>query len=398
MARAAGPHRRRPGAAHRVRIAHRCRPRRAGARTARRSRCGRRNARASLPLSFAQRRLWFLNRFDPPIRRLQHPGGRCAAGASGRRGAGRRHHRGRRPARDPADRLPAGGRRTGAAILCPSGRLAALPSSAPTDGPCRQPCSGDRPRLRPRAATCRFAPSSSSWPRTPCPAPSPCTTLPPTAGRLAPLARDLSTAYNALVSGGEAALAPLPVHTPTTRCGSARTGQRGHPGGHLPSSSTFWTRELRGARRGSAAAIRLRPRPAQGARRHRRRPSRLDHRRPEPAAAAQRAGPGHSASLFMVLQAALAALLTKSGAGDDIPLGTPGGRPHGHPAGRPGGLLRQHPGAAHQHVRQPHRRGACWRASGTPTCTPTPIRTRPSSGWSRNSTRPAPSTGTRSSR
>ena len=58
------------------------------------------------------------------------------------------------------------------------------------------------------------------------------------------------------------------------------------------------------------------------------------------------------ASLFMVLQAGLAALLTPAGRGPRHPDRQPGGGPRRSCARRPGGVLRQHPGAAHRHLGQ----------------------------------------------
>ena len=138
---------------------------------------------------------------------------------------------------------------------------------------------------------------------------------------LSPLARDLSEAYNGMTSGRETAPAPLPVqYADYTIWQRAELGSEDDPESAISRQLEFWTRELRGAPEelrlpfdyprgtnsatGPASSVPLAIPPETSVRLH--------------ALARQ-----HNASHFMVLQAALAALLTKSGAGDDIPLGTP---------------------------------------------------------------------------
>ena len=97
-------------------------------------------------------------------------------------------------------------------------------------------------------------------------------------------------------------------------------GSEDDPASAISRQLEFWTRELRGApeelrlpfdfSRGAQGAAE----PASSV------PLTIS---PETGARLNALAREHNASLFMVLQAALAALLTKSGAGEDIPLGTP---------------------------------------------------------------------------
>ncbi|SDW58398.1 amino acid adenylation domain-containing protein [Arthrobacter sp. cf158] len=138
---------------------------------------------------------------------------------------------------------------------------------------------------------------------------------------LAPLARDLSEAYTARLNGTAAPSNGLPVqYADYTLWQREALGQEEDPSSPISRQLEFWSRELkgspeelqlpydfpRGTREGELPASSI--------------PLNLDART---TAGLHSLARKQNASLFMVLQAALAALLTKSGAGEDIPLGTP---------------------------------------------------------------------------
>ena len=108
--------------------------------------------------------------------------------------------------------------------------------------------------------------------------------------------------------------------TPTTRCGSTRCwAQESDPDSLIARQLAFWTETL--ADLPEAIALPAdRPRPAIASYRGGRVPLRLDAELHAALLALARA---NGASLFMVLQAGLAALLSRLGAGDDIPIGSP---------------------------------------------------------------------------
>ncbi|MFF8377916.1 condensation domain-containing protein [Streptomyces sp. NPDC015661] len=129
-----------------------------------------------------------------------------------------------------------------------------------------------------------------------------------------PLLADLATAYRARVEGREPDRTPLPV-----QYADYTLWQRDLIDGPAADAhAEFWEKTLAGA----PAVLELpsaRPRPAEATHRGGRAPVTVDattHQALE--AMARRSG----ATLFMVLQAALAAVLTRHGAGTDLPLAT----------------------------------------------------------------------------
>ena len=140
----------------------------------------------------------------------------------------------------------------------------------------------------------------------------------------APLARDLSRAYEARCHGRAPAWPALAVqYADYTLWQRELLGTEDDPGSVMSAQIAHWRRALAGLP--EALALPLdRPRPAVSSQRG----GSVDFELGAPLhqALLARARTGR-ASLFMVLQAALAALLTRLGAGTDIPLGTPvGGR------------------------------------------------------------------------
>ena len=137
---------------------------------------------------------------------------------------------------------------------------------------------------------------------------------------LGPLSRDLSALYRARCEGRAAALAPLAVqYADYTLWQQAVLGSEDEASSAIARQLAFWTDALKDL----PDQIELpgdRPRPAVASHRGGAVPLQVGaelHR--GLAALAREAG----ASLFMVLQAALAGLLTRLGAGHDIAIGSP---------------------------------------------------------------------------
>ncbi|MBD0671976.1 non-ribosomal peptide synthase/polyketide synthase, partial [Streptomyces sp. CBMA156] len=137
---------------------------------------------------------------------------------------------------------------------------------------------------------------------------------------MGPLARDLTAAYAARVQGGTSDRAQLPVqYTDYTLWQRELLGDESDPGSLLSTQLAYWSKQLAGV----PEQIELpfdRPRPAATTFHGAHLPLRIDAELHQGLRTLARDG---GASLFMVLQAGLAALLGKHGAGTDLPIGTP---------------------------------------------------------------------------
>ncbi|MBB5959617.1 amino acid adenylation domain-containing protein/non-ribosomal peptide synthase protein (TIGR01720 family) [Saccharothrix tamanrassetensis] len=135
-----------------------------------------------------------------------------------------------------------------------------------------------------------------------------------------PLSRDLAAAYTARRQGQEPEWAPLPVqYADYTLWQHQLLGDQSDPDSMVATQLAYWTQALAGL----PEQLHLptdRPRPAVASHRGGQVPVRLDARLHEELTGLARR---NGASVFMVLQAGLAALLSRLGAGEDIPLGSP---------------------------------------------------------------------------
>ncbi|WP_159393263.1 non-ribosomal peptide synthetase, partial [Streptomyces rimosus] len=137
---------------------------------------------------------------------------------------------------------------------------------------------------------------------------------------LEPLAADLATAYAAHVRGEQPAFTPLPLqYADHTLAQLAALGTEDDPDSTLARQARYWGETLR-ALPEEVTLPADRPRPARASHRGRSLPVALGAELHAALAALARS---RGASVFMVVQAALAGLMSRHGAGGDIPIGSP---------------------------------------------------------------------------
>ncbi|MGW6010603.1 amino acid adenylation domain-containing protein [Streptomyces sp. NPDC055210] len=135
-----------------------------------------------------------------------------------------------------------------------------------------------------------------------------------------PLTRDLAAAYEARAAGRTPAWAPLPVqYADYSLWQRAVLGDEKDPRSLASRQLGFWKQALAGLPEELALPV-DRPRPLEASYRGGVVDMALD---PELAAGLRELARSGNVSMFMIVQAAVAALLTRLGAGTDIPLGSP---------------------------------------------------------------------------